>query len=228
MKILLIEDDHAIGSALLSHLKIMNHAVDWVQSKAHAFEAILNKQAPYDLILVDIGLPDGKGLEVIKYLRDKDNKVPIIVVSAYDKIKNKLEGLDQGADDYITKPFDIDELDARIRALTRRAKGVTSPILRLNDIVLDPARQSVKHLGNEISIGPKEFAILKILMEKPGHIFSKSKLENKLYDWDSEVLSNTIEVHIHGLRKVLGKDMIKTIRNVGYKIDDQQNINNSD
>lgn len=216
MRVLVVEDDKIIGDGIVQGLQLDGYAVDWVEDKESAETALAANH--YELLILDIGLPDGSGLDVLKKLRDHNNNVPALVLTAYDEVAYKVKGLDAGADDYLIKPFDLNELLARLRALRRRASGRASPKLVVEDVVLDPASRVVTQAGRRVELGPKEFAILHIMMEKPGRVFSKSQLEENLYGWDMEIESNTIEVHVHGIRKKLGKDFIRTIRHVGYQV----------
>ncbi|MFT7388486.1 MAG: two-component system response regulator QseB [Candidatus Endobugula sp.] len=216
MRILVVEDDKIIGDGLVQGLGLDNYAVDWVEDKESALTALTT--TVYELVILDIGLPDGSGLEVLKHLRQKKDDTPVLILTAYNDIDHKLKGLDGGADDYLSKPFDLDELRARIRALRRRASGRTSPVLSVGSLSLNPANHIVTQNGNPVTLGPKEFAILQTLMERPERVLSKAHIEDSLYGWDMEIESNTIEVHIHGIRKKLGKDSIETLRHVGYKM----------
>ncbi|MBA6350960.1 MULTISPECIES: response regulator [unclassified Colwellia] len=216
MRILIVEDDKIIGDGLVQCLLMDNYAVDWVETKESAETALLT--TPYDLLLLDIGLPDGSGLDVLKKLRRDKNDVPVLILTAYDETPHKVEGLDAGADDYLVKPFDLDELCARIRALQRRASGRGTPLFKSANIILDPATHKVTQAGETVRLGPKEFAILQTLMEKPGLILSKAQIQDKLYGWNMETESNTIEVHIHGIRRKLGKSAVITVRHVGYHV----------
>ena len=216
MRILIVEDDKIIGDGLVQCLLMDNYAVDWVETKESAETALLT--TPYDLLLLDIGLPDGSGLDVLKKLRRDKNDVPVLILTAYDETPHKVEGLDAGADDYLVKPFDLDELCARIRALQRRASGRGTPLFKSANIILAPATHKVTQAGETVRLGPKEFAILQTLMEKPGLILSKAQIQDKLYGWNMETESNTIEVHIHGIRRKLGKSAVITVRHVGYHV----------
>ena len=216
MRVLIIEDDKIIGDAILQGLQMEGYAADWVEDKESA-ETALGMNA-YDLITLDIGLPDGSGLDIIKHLRHTNNFIPILILTAYDDIRYKIDGLDAGADDYLIKPFDLNELFARLRALRRRSRGRALPKLSFDDVELDPASKVVIQAGRKVELGPREFSILQTLMEKKGHIISKTQIEDGLYGWDMEIASNTVEVHVHGIRKKLGKDFIKTIRHSGYMI----------
>lgn len=216
MRILIVEDDSIIGDGLKEGLELQGYAADWVKTKASAENAL--KTAEYDFIVLDLGLPDGSGVDLLTKLRQQSNDIPVLILTAYDDVNYRVRGLDAGADDYMIKPFDLVELCARIRALHRRASGRSSPKICVGSIELDPATHEVLRNGDKIEVGPKEFAILKVLMEKKGKILSKTQIEEYLYNWDVDIGSNTIEVHVHGLRKKLGKDVIKTIRHVGYQI----------
>jgi two-component system response regulator QseB len=216
MRILVVEDDKIIGDGLVQGLLMDNYAVDWVETTASAYTALLT--TPYDLLVLDIGLPDGSGLDVLTKLRREKSDVPVLILTAYDETPHKIKGLDLGADDYLIKPFDLDELRARIRALRRRANGRGTPVFISGNIVLDPSTQVVTQSDKPIKLSPKEFAILQALIEKPGRILSKAQIEDKLYGWNMETESNTVEVHIHGLRRKLGKDVVITVRHVGYQV----------
>lgn len=216
MRILIIEDDKIIGDALLTALKIEGYAVDWVETKETAILAF--ETHTYNMLLIDIGLPDGSGIDLLTEIRAQKNKVPIIMLTAYDKTDYKVQGLDAGADDYLIKPFRLDELKARIRALHRRREGRSQTLLQVRNLSLNLATQRVKLAGISITLTPKEFIILQLLMEKPDEILSKQLIEDSIYGWGEEIESNTIEVYISQLRKKLGKDIIETIKNVGYRI----------
>ncbi len=216
MRVLIVEDDKIIGDGLVQGLTLEGYAVDWVQNRQDA-ESAFDSQT-YDLAVIDIGLPDGSGLDVVKHLRTNRNPIPVLILTAYDGVNYKVRGLDVGADDYLIKPFDLNELAARLRALRRRAEGNASPVLNRAGVTLDPASHKVMKDGQAVDLGPKEFAILNILMSRDGRVLSKTQIEESLYGWNAEVESNTVEVHIHGLRKKLGKDIIETIRHVGYRM----------
>lgn len=215
MRILIIEDDQIIGDGLSTALKIESYATDWVRNKEDASSALSSHV--YDMILLDIGLPDGSGLDLLNDIRQKKNYVPIIVLTAYDKTEYKVKGLDIGADDYLTKPFKLAELKARIRALNRRRKGNVIPLLKIGTIELNPASKKVTKSGKSVTMRSKEFAILKILMERSQDVVSKRTIEDNLYGWGMEIESNTVEVYVSKLRKKLGKKAIETIKNEGYR-----------
>ena len=216
MKILLLEDDLMIGKTIKSFLENEKNIVDWVMD-AESCEAAL-ATTKFEILLLDIGLPDKSGIEVLKQIRFKKNPIPVLILTAYNSVLQKIEGLDSGADDYLTKPFDLDELMARIRSLVRRNNNITTSAIIYKNIVLDSVSYKVMQDGNLISLTPKEFTILKIFLERIGKVVEKSYLEEILYSWDNAIESNTVEVNIHNLRKKLGKDLIKTIRGVGYVV----------
>lgn len=219
MRVLVVEDDKIIGDGVVVGLGMEGYAVDWVEDVESAETTLAAND--YELIVLDIGLPDGSGIDIVKSLRKKGNHVPVLILTAYDDLNYKVNGLDNGADDYLIKPFRLEELTARLRALRRRGQGRATPMLEAGGVVLDPAARKVMRNGELINLGPKEFSILQVLMEKKGKVISKSQLEDSLYGWDMEIESNTIEVHVHGLRKKLGRNFIKTIKHVGYKVDNE-------
>jgi two-component system response regulator QseB len=216
VRILVVEDDPMLGKAIKNALENESNVVDLVIDGESCESALAT--ASFDIVILDINLPDKSGLEVLKDLRVKKNRIPILVLTARSAISQKIEGLDQGADDYLTKPFDLGELLARIPALVRRSRGIAEPILSHLDIELNCAKHSVTKDGVALEISPKEFAILKMLLENVGKTVSKSRLEDLLYSWDNAIESNTIEVHIHHLRKKIGQNFIKTIRSFGYLV----------
>lgn len=217
MRILVVEDDPLLGDGIRVGLTQAGYAVDLVEDGHAADTAMLTND--YELIVLDLGLPKKSGLEVLKGLRDRNNDTPVIVLTAQDTVENRVKGLDTGADDYITKPFDLDELAARVRALLRRRGGRSSPVITHNSMIVDPASHTVSLENKTIDISPREFTILLMLLENRGKVLSRSRLEEGLYAWNDEVESNTVEVHIHHLRKKLGAELIRTIRGVGYIID---------
>jgi DNA-binding response OmpR family regulator len=173
----------------------------------------------HDLIILDLGLPGIPGRQVLSSLRKEGHDIPVLILTARDTVDERVEGLDAGADDYMTKPFDLDELSARVRALLRRRSGRAAPMLIHGDIILDPAAHSVTSKGEPVSLSHREFSLLQLLLERAGRVLSRQHFEESLYGWDEEIESNTIEVHIHHLRKKLGPDLIRTVRGVGYTID---------
>ena len=218
MRILLVEDDPMIGKTLYSALQQDGHAVDWAKDGQAARLALDTADGAYALVLLDLGLPRKSGLDLLKEVRRAGNKVRVLIVTARDAVADRVAGLDAGADDYLVKPFSLDELAARMRALMRRDVARGDNVLRNGDIELDPAARTVSRDGRVVDLSPREFAVLAALLERPGTALSKAQLEERLYGWGDEVESNAIEVHVHNLRKKLGADAIRTIRGVGYVI----------
>ncbi len=217
MRLLLVEDDPLIGDGIRAGLRQEDYSVDWFTEARTAEMALQSEQ--YDLMILDLGLPDKSGLEILKRLRSQGSSLPVLILTARDAVSDRVAGLDTGADDYMLKPFDLDELSARLRALLRRSSGRASSEIVHGDIVLDPAAHSVTKGGDKIDISPREYAVLHLLLSSTGKVMSRSRLEEGLYSWDGEVESNAIEVYVHHLRKKLGADLIRTIRGVGYIID---------
>lgn len=219
MRILLVEDDLMLGKAVKKFLEESGNIVDWVEDYELAQTAFKSTSNGFDILLLDINLPGKSGLEILKSLRVRNNPIPVLILTARDAIYQKIEGLNLGADDYLTKPFDLYELQARIISLHRRSKGIANPTLIHDDLELNPFNHKLLQAGEEIVLSPKEFAILKILLENIDKVISKSHLENLLYSWNDAVESNTVEVHIHHLRNKLGRNLIKTVRGIGYVIE---------
>jgi DNA-binding response OmpR family regulator len=217
VRILLVEDDQILGSALKKALEKHAYGVDWLRDGRSALLAL--EHSHFVAVVLDINLPELSGIGVLKGLRQKGNKVPVMMLTALDAVRQKVEGLDEGADDYMVKPFDLDELLARLRALIRRREGRTETVIRCSDVELDPSAMVVLRDGVRIHTTAKEFHLLKLLMERTGRYVTKNDIEYALYDADSTVESNTIEVAIYNLRKKLGSDLIKSIRGVGYTIE---------
>lgn len=217
MRILIVEDDKLLGHGIVSGLRQAAYAVDWVQDGETA-ETVLETEQ-YDALILDIGLPRKSGLEVLDTIREGGNSIPVLILTARDAISDKIVGLDRGADDYMIKPFELDELNARIRALLRRSSGRSLPVIRHLDLELDPASHSVTRDGKPIDLSPREFAILQTLLENVGRVMSRTRLEESLYSWKDEIESNAVDVHIHHLRRKLGAELIRTIRGVGYIVD---------
>jgi two-component system, OmpR family, response regulator QseB len=216
MRLLLVEDDPMIGDAIRAGLKREGFTVDWVRSAEAGREALGSE--PYELALLDLGLPGGDGLTLLKALRARGSDIPVLIITARDAVADRVAGLDAGGDDYLVKPFDLEELAARIRALLRRKSGRPAPQLEHLGVMLDPAAHRVTQDGNEVALSPREFALLQLLLERPGAILSRAQLEQRLYGWGEEVESNAVEVHIHGLRRKLGAPFILTVRGVGYRV----------
>ena len=220
MRLLLVEDDVMIGETVLDLLRADHFAVDWVKDGRMADTALRSQR--YDLVLLDLGLPQRDGLDVLKDLRARKDLTPVLVLTARDAVGDRVSGLDAGADDYLLKPYDLDELLARIRALIRRSAGRADSVLeiqglRLNAITREVTRQLEGSAEPEsISLSAREWAVLEVLMARPGVVFSRAQIEEKLYSWKDEVSSNAVEVYVHGLRKKLGNAVIQTVRGLGY------------
>ena len=212
MRILLVEDDEMIGQSLQKALK--SHAVNWV-TDTFAAQHTLNLEA-YDLILLDLGLPKRSGLEYLVQLRAKGMTIPVLIITARDSVEDRVKGLDCGADDYLLKPFAIEELEARIRVLLRRKQDRNNPLIRYNDATLNPASYTLSYQGITERLSVKAFNIMQTLLENPGVIYSRSQLEEKIYGWNDEVESNAVEVHIHTIRRKFGAEIILNVRGVGY------------
>jgi two-component system, OmpR family, response regulator QseB len=216
MRLLLIEDDLMIGRAVRHGLAQAGFTVDWVTDGQSGQAALTN--GVYDAVVLDIGLPRIDGLTLLQQLRSRRDPVPVLITSARDAVPDRIAGLNAGADDYLLKPFDLDELIARVRALLRRHAGATSSVMAAGGLRLDPAQRTVTQDGRELSLTAKEFALLEALLQRPGAVLSRDRLEESLYGWGEEVGSNAIEVHLHNLRRKLGGELIKNIRGVGYRI----------
>ena len=207
-----------IGKTLKAALSQDGYTVDWVQDGAAGKAAIDTTAGAYALVILDLGLPRKSGIDLLKELRRAGNKARVLVVTARDAVADRVAGLDAGADDYLVKPFSLEELAARIRALLRRDIAREDNVLRNGDLALDTAARTVTKAGAQIDLSAREFALLAALLERPGNALSKAQLEEKLYGWGEEVESNAVEVHVHNLRKKLGATAIRTIRGVGYVI----------
>lgn len=216
MRALLVEDDALLGDGIRAGLKLADFAVDWVRDGDTARRALLDQ--PYDICVLDLGLPKRDGLSLLKELRARGSKLPVLILTARDTSEDKVAGLDAGADDYLTKPFDLPELQARLRALVRRASGSAGPILQHAGIALDPAAKHVRLNGETISLSAREYALLYDLLSHKQHIRTRAQLEESLYAWGEEAESNTVEVYIHHLRKKLGANFIRTVRGLGYQL----------
>jgi DNA-binding response OmpR family regulator len=216
LRILLAEDDALLGDGIRAGLKLANYAVDWVQDGLQA-DAALRDHA-YDACVLDLGLPGRDGLGVLRTLRARGSALPVLILTARGASSQKVAGLDEGADDYLVKPFDLDELHARLRALLRRAAGQASPKLRCGALVLDPASKGVTLRGQPLALSAREFALMQDLLTHPTHVRTRDQLEESLYAWGEETGSNTVEVYIHHLRKKLGPQVIRTLRGLGYQL----------
>ncbi|HTO44810.1 MAG TPA: response regulator [Burkholderiales bacterium] len=216
MRLLLVEDDAMIGEAVRAGLRQEGFTVDWVRA-AEAGDAALKAEA-YALLLLDLGLPRKSGLDWLGELRRRGERLPVLILTARDAVADRVSGLDSGADDYLVKPFDLDELSARVRALLRRQAGRAEPTLRHAELTLNPATHEATYKGEPIALSAREFALLAALLERPGAILSRAQLEQRLYGWGEEVESNAVEVHIHNLRKKLGAGFIRNLRGLGYSV----------
>ena len=216
MRLLLVEDDPMIGAGVQRGLKQDGHTVDWVRDGAAAELAVAD--GVYEVILLDLGLPRKSGLELLAGLRRKGVATPVLVITARDSVADRVKGLDAGADDYLVKPFDLDELSARIRALTRRQGGRASPVIEVGSLALDPAKHVVTLGGAPVALSKREFSLLHALMKQPGVPLSRAQIEESLYGWDEEIESNAVEVYIHSLRRKLGAERIRNVRGVGYMV----------
>ncbi|WP_295002417.1 response regulator transcription factor [uncultured Dechloromonas sp.] len=216
MRILLVEDDPELGDGLSIGLRQAGFAVDWLRDGDAADLALLGE--PFDFVVLDLGLPRLSGMEVLKRARGRGLTMPILILTARDATGDKVSGLDAGADDYLVKPIDLDELTARIRALTRRSAGRAAPLLIHGDLAIDPAAHQVTLDGRPVELSGREFSLLQLLLENAGRVLTRTQLEQSLYGWGDEPDSNALEVHIHHLRRKLGSDLIRTLRGVGYTI----------
>jgi two-component system, OmpR family, response regulator len=216
MRILLVEDDAMIGEAVLDALRAEHYAVDWVRDGAMADTALRTES--YDLVLLDLGLPRRDGLDVLRSLRSRGGRVPVLIATARDAIGDRIAGLDAGADDYVVKPYDTDEMLARIRALIRRSAGHGEPVFSHKGVSLNPATREATVNGEPVSLSAREWAVLEPMIARPGVVFSRGQLEEKLYGWKDEISSNAVEVYVHGLRKKLGSELIQTVRGLGYVV----------
>ena len=217
MKLLLVEDDALLGDGVRAGLKQAGFAVDWVQDGLAAKVALDSEE--YDLLVLDLGLPKLSGMDLLKSVRAKRASLPVLILTARDTVADRVAGLNAGADDYLVKPFDLDELIARLNALLRRSAGQVELTLQHGDIELTPASHQVRLAGTDVSMSAREFSLLHTLLLHTGRVHSREQLEQTLYGWGEEVESNAIEVHVHHLRKKLGSDLIRTLRGVGYVID---------
>ena len=223
MRLLLVEDDRMIGEGLRAALKLEGHAVDWVRDATAARATLASER--FDLVLLDLGLPaapggpPADGLDLLAGLRQRRDATPVIVLTARDAPGDRVRGLDTGADDYLVKPFELDELYARIRAVMRRQGGRAEPVLQHAGVTLDPSTRQVTQQGKPVLLSAREFAVLEALMQRPGAVLSRAQLEDRLYGWGEEIESNAVSVYVHQLRRKLGADFIRSMRGVGYFLD---------
>ncbi len=216
MRILVVEDDALLGDAIQAGLKQAGYAVDWVRDGMQADHALTAEA--YSAVVLDLGLPRLSGLDVLSRLRDRRATLPVLILTARDTVEDRIQGLDRGADDYLVKPFDMGELTARLRALIRRSSGIANPVLQVGGVELDAAGHRVTYQGEVVELASREFTVLEALILNAGKVLSRAQLEDKLYAWGQEVESNTVEVHIHHLRRKLYPALIQTVRGVGYLI----------
>ncbi len=214
MRVLVVEDDSMIAQGLQTGLRQSGFTVDWIRDGKSAGAALLSSS--FDLVLLDLGLPGRDGLEVLREARKRGDTTPVIVLTARDEVQSRIAGLDAGADDYIVKPFDLDEVVARMRSVLRRVAGRGDTSIQHRDLRLDPVTRTVEQGGKPIGVSAHEFAVLEALLQRPGAVLSRAQLEDRLYGWEAQIGSNAIEVYIHGLRRKLGNDAIRTLRGVGY------------
>jgi DNA-binding response OmpR family regulator len=214
MRVLLIEDDVMIAQGLQTALRQSGFAVDWMRDGKSAAAAL--QATAFDVALLDLGLPDRDGIDVLRELRRRGDATPVIILTARDEIQQRIAGLDAGADDYIVKPFDLDEVTARMRSVLRRAAGRGNPSIEHGELRLDPVARTVERNKVPVNLSAHEFSVLEALLQRPGAVLSRAQLEDRLYGWEEQIDSNAIEVYIHGLRRKLGSDAIRTLRGVGY------------
>lgn len=219
MRLLLVEDDNALGEGLRLGLRQEGYTVDWLEDGASALHALLSED--FDLLVLDLGLPRMSGLQVLRELRRSGSALPVLILTARDATEDRIAGLDAGADDYLVKPFDLDELKARLRALLRRSAGRAELRIEHAGVSLDPSSQQVSYQGKPVPMTPKEYLLLHELLSQPGKVLTRERLVQLLYGWDEEAESNTLEVHIHHLRKKLFSSLIRTVRGVGYLVEEQ-------
>jgi len=216
MRVLVVEDDPMIGDSMQRGLKKNGFAVDWVRDGRAAELALGN--GVYDMMVLDLGLPRKGGLELLGQMRERGNDLPVLIVTARDSVDDKVAGLNSGADDYLVKPFDFNELNARVNAIMRRRSGRGNPVIIYGALTLDPIAHQLTLHGDSVNLSAKEFALLRVLMAKPGSLLSRAELEEALYGWEEEIGSNAVEVHIHNLRNKLGTHTILNVRGAGYRV----------
>jgi len=217
MRLLLVEDDELLGDGIQTGLRQEGHNVEWLKDGKLAETALLEQQ--FDAVVLDIGLPRMSGLEVLKSIRSAGVNTPVLILTARDAVEDRIKGLDSGADDYLTKPFDLNEITARLRALVRRSSGRSTPTITHGNITLDPAAHAVTLKGKPVTLSRREFALLHTMLDHRGKVISRQQIIEALYGWNEEIDSNALEVHIHHLRRKFGNNFIRTIRGVGYMID---------
>lgn len=219
MRLLFVEDDQMIGEAVVDVLRAENFAVDWIRNGLEAVTAM--RTQAYDLVLLDLGLPGCDGMDVLKSMRANVQRIPVLIATARDSVDQRIAGLNAGADDYVLKPYDLGELLARVRALLRRAAGRAEPCYEHMGVTINPATREVTVAGEPVVLSSREWAVLEPLLARPGVIFSRAQLEEKIFSWDAAVSSNAVEVYVHGLRKKLGAGLIQNVRGLGYLVPKQ-------
>lgn len=217
MRILLVEDDQMLGEAVRDGLRQGGYVVDWVQDAGAALAAL--STSSFNALVLDLGLPGRDGLSVLRWLRQNGRATPVVIVTARDRISDRIGGLDAGADDYLLKPFDIEELCARLRAITRRASGCADSVLTIGDVVLDLRQRTLTCQGASASLTAREYAVIELLMRKAGCLVTRAEIEEELYGFDDHIASNAIEVHIHNLRRKLGPQFITNLKGRGYRVE---------
>jgi len=217
MRVLIVEDDEALGEGIQEGLKRDGYTVDWIKDGQLADQVL--KTEEFDAIVLDLGLPKLHGIRVLENLRLRGSRIPVLILTARDAIEERIKGLDMGADDYMTKPYDLSEVSARLRALQRRSVDRATPEIHYKDLIINPVAHEVKFKGEPVNLPRREFALLQKLIENQGKALSRDQLTQSLYNWDEDVDSNALEVHIHNLRKKFGADLIRTIRGVGYMVE---------
>jgi DNA-binding response OmpR family regulator len=217
MRILLVEDDDLLGEAVRDGLRQEGYVVDWVQDSGAALAAL--STSTFSAVVLDLGLPTGGGLSVLRWLRQNGRTTPVVIATARDRVTDRIAGLDAGADDYLIKPFDIDELGARLRAITRRAVGCAESMLTAGDVVLDLRQRMVIYHGEPAALTAREYAVVELLMRKAGCLVTRAEIEEELYGFEDNIASNAIEVHIHNLRRKLGQRFITNLKGRGYRVD---------
>ncbi len=216
MRVLLVEDEPHIGSAVQEHVRAAGHAVDWVREVGAASDGL--RCVPYDALLLDLHLPDGRGLDLLKELRRRGDALPVVILTARDQVSDRIEGLKAGADDYLVKPFDLDELNARLQAVARRYHGKAIPTIRFGPVELEPETRVARLDGKVVDVTAREWAVLDVLIRRPKATVSREAIEEALYAFGSEIESNAIEVHISRIRRKFGRDFIRTVRGLGYSL----------
>jgi DNA-binding response OmpR family regulator len=216
LRVLLVEDDHVLGEALRDHVAAASHAVDWFKTVADATAA--TQTVTYGLVLLDLRLPDGEGLSILKGLRNRNDATPVIILTAHDQVSDRIEGLNSGADDYLVKPFNLGELTARMLAVSRRYEGRSASVVKLPGIEINQVARNIIVDGQSLTLSAREWAVLEKLVERPGAVVSKAQLHETLYEFGAEIESNTVEVYVSRLRKKIGSDRVETVRGLGYTI----------